>query len=193
MMIAKKAKQTSNLTKEKLPKGFCRGLQRKSCHQNLEISRKVARQIVQFAKLHGVSIIVLENLKGWRAKAGKKRSLMKQKFHLWCHRKILELITDKWLELGGGVQTINPKYTSAYAFDGSEKVRRSQTNYSLAKFKTGKQYHADLNAAYNIGARYWYCLIVEDKNFSRVYDSESSDGTLRTPIVLGTLRNLAVS
>ncbi|NES87355.1 MAG: hypothetical protein F6K10_41920, partial [Moorea sp. SIO2B7] len=49
--------------------------------------------------------------------------------------------------------------------------------------KSGRQDHADLNASYNIGARYWYCLIVGDKNFSRVYDSKSSDGTLRTPIV----------
>ncbi|NEO80878.1 transposase [Moorena sp. SIO4G3] len=192
MMIAKKAKQTSNLTGQTLPKGFCGGLNRKSANQNLEISRKVARQIVQFAKVHGVKVIVLENLWGWKAKAGKKRSLMKQKFHLWCHRKIFEIITDKWTELGGKVQTVNPKLTSAVAFDGSGKVRRSQTNYSLAKFKSGKQYHADLNASYNIGARYWYCLIVGDKNFSRVYDSKSSDGTLRTPIVLGTLRNLAV-
>ena len=133
---------------------------------------------------------MVEDLAGWKAKAGKKGSLMKQKFHLWCHRKIVELITDKWTELGGGVQAIDPKYTSAYAFDGSGKVTRSKTNYSLAKFSTGKQYHADLNAAYNIGARYWYCLIVGDKNFSRVFDSKSSDGTLRTPIVLGTLRNL---
>ncbi|NES82551.1 MAG: IS200/IS605 family element transposase accessory protein TnpB [Moorea sp. SIO2B7] len=193
IMIAKKAKQTSNLTGQKLLKGLCGGIKRKSANQNLEISRKVGRQIVQFAKKHKVKVIVLENLWGWKAKAGKKRSLMKQKFHLWCHRKIVELITDKWTELGGDVQIINSKYTSAVAFDGSGKVRRSPTNYSLALFKSGKQDHADLNASYNIGARYWDCLIVEDKNFSRVYDSKSSDGILRTPIVLGTLRNLAVS
>jgi putative transposase len=193
MMIAKKSKQTCNLTGQKLSKGFCRGLYRKSSHQNLEIARTVAKQIIEFSSAHGVSVIVIENLAGWKAKAGKKGSLMKQKFHLWCHRKIVELLTDKWSELGGKVQTINPKYTSAYAFDGSGKVRRSKTNYSLGKFPNGKQYNCDLNASYNIGARYWYCLFVGDKTFSRVYDSESSDGTLRTPIVLGTLRNLCVS
>jgi hypothetical protein len=32
-----------------------------------------------------------------------------------------------------------------------------------AIFKTGKQYNADLSASYNIGARYWYSLIVGDK------------------------------
>jgi IS605 OrfB family transposase len=193
MMIAKKASQTCNLTGQKLSRGFCRGLYRKSSNQNLEIARTVAKQIIEFASAYDVAIIVIENLAGWKAKAGRKGSLMKQKFHLWCHRKIVELLTDRWSELGGKVQIINPKYTSAYAFDGSGKVRRSKTNYSLAKFKNGKQYHADLNASYNIGARYWYCLFVGDKTFSRVFDSQSSDDTLRTPIVLGTLRNLCVS
>jgi hypothetical protein len=83
-----------------------------------------------------------------------------------------------------------PSTRFAYAFDGSGRVRRSKHNYSLARFSTGKQYNADLNAAYNIGARYWYCTLMGDKTFSRVYDSKSSDGTLRTPVTLGTLRQL---
>jgi len=191
MMIAKKSKQTTNLTGgKKLPKGFCKGLYRKSSNINLEISRTVARQIVDFALTHKVKVIVLENLAGWKAKAGKHGSLLKQKFHLWCHRKIVEIVTDRWMELGGIVQTINPKYTSAYAFDGSGKVRRSKHNYSLATFKTGKKYNADLSASYNIGARYWYCYLMGDSSFSRVYDSKSSDDTLRTPVTLVTLRSL---
>ncbi len=190
MKIARKAKQSARITGQKLPWGFCRGLYRKSSHINLEISRKVMRGIIEFAKAHNVKVIVFENLAGWKAKAGKKGSLHKQKFHLWCHRKIVELTQERWQELGGKVVFINPKYTSAYAFDGSGKVKRSPTNYSLCRFPTGKQYNADLNAAYNIGARYWYCLIVGDKNFSRVHVGESSDCTLRTPVVLGTLRSL---
>jgi len=193
MMIAKRAKQTTNLTQEKLPKGFCQGLYRKSSNINLEISRKVANQVIEFATEHNVKVIVLENMAGWKAKAGKRGTLLKQKFHLWCHRKIVELIKQRWTELGGIVKEVNPKYTSAYAFDGSGKVRRSKHNYSLARFSTGKQYNADLNAAYNIGARYWYCSLMGDKTFSRVYDSKSSDGTLRTPVTLGTLRQLTVA
>lgn len=193
MMIAKKSNQTASITGQKLPKGFCKGLYRKSSNINLEISRTVARGIVSFALAHNVKVIVLENLTGWKAKAGRTGTLLKQKFHLWCHNKIVEIVTDRWAELGGIVQTINPKYTSAYAFDGSGKVKRSKTNYSLAKFTTGKQYHADLSASYNIGARYWYCVIVSDRNFSRVNDRKSSDDTLRTPVTLGTLRSLAAS
>jgi hypothetical protein len=69
-----------------------------------------------------------------------------------------------------------------------------------AIFKTGKQYNADLSASYNIGARYWYSLIVGDKHFSRVFVGKSSNDTLRTPLAWGlsprlvdTLRNLMVS
>jgi IS605 OrfB family transposase len=193
MMIKKKSQETTNITKQKLPNGFCKGLYRKSSNINLEISRQVMRRIVEFAKTHNVKMIVFENLSGWKAKAGKKGSLQKQKFHLWCHCKIVELTQQRWNELGGKVVFINPKYTSAYAFDGSGKVTRSKVNYSLAVFKNGKQYNADLSASYNIGARYWYALIVGDKSFSRVFVGKSFNDTLRTPVTLGTLRNLEVS
>jgi putative transposase len=193
MMIATKSRQTQRLTQEKLPRGFCSGLYRKSAHINLEISRKVAREIIEFASRHGVKVIVIENLAGWKAKAGRKGSLMKQKFHLWCHQKIVENLQNRWTELGGKVQAVNPKYTSAYAFDGSGKVKRSKTNYSLCTFTNGKQYNADLSASYNIGARYWYSVLIGDKYFSRVYESKSSSGTQRTPVTLGTLRSFTTS
>lgn len=193
MMIALKSKQTQKKTGQKLVKGFCQGLYRKSSNINLEISRLVARNIIEFATLHGVKVIVIENLAGWKAKAGKKGTLMRQKFHLWCHRKIVENLTNRWTELGGKVQAVNPKYTSAYAFDGSGKLKRSKTNYSLCTLANGKQYNADLSASYNIGARYWYSVLIGDKYFSRVYESQSSFGTQRTPVTLGTLRSLNAS
>ncbi|KYC41367.1 transposase [Scytonema hofmannii PCC 7110] len=195
MMIAHKSKQTkARIGKDKkLPKGFCKGLYRKSSKINLEIARKISKRIIDFANLHKVKVIVIENLEGWKAKAGRKKSLTKQKFHLWCHRKIVETLTQRWTELGGIVQTINPKYTSAYAYDGSGKVKRNKNNYSLARFTTGKIYQADLSASYNIAARYWYCSLIGDKTFSRVFEDRSSTNKSRTPITLGTLWNLSVS
>ncbi len=193
MMIATKSKQTHQKTGQKFDKGFCRGLYRKSNHINLEISRKVAREIIEFAQLHNVKVIVIENLAGWKAKAGKKGTLMRQKFHLWCHQKIVEILSDRWTELGGNVQTVNPKYTSAYAFDGSGKVKRNKNNYSLCLFPSGKRYNADLSSSYNIGARYWYSVLIGDKYFSRVFVSKSSTNTLRTPVTLESLRSLPTS
>jgi hypothetical protein len=51
--------------------------------------------------------------------------------------------------------------TSKFAFDGSGQVIRGKDsektngNYSLCEFSTGKVYNCDLNASYNIGARYF--------------------------------------
>ncbi|MEM1505620.1 hypothetical protein RG959_19660 [Domibacillus sp. 8LH] len=56
--------------------------------------------------------------------------------------------------LGMRLSRINPRNTSALAFDGSGKVERSPKK-DLAVFLTGKVYHADLSASYNIGARYF--------------------------------------
>lgn len=80
-MIAKKSKQATSITGQKLPRVFGKGLYRKSSNINLEISRTVARGIVEFARVHNVKVIVLENLAGWKAKAGKTGTLLKEKFH----------------------------------------------------------------------------------------------------------------
>jgi len=45
--------------------------------------------------------------------------------------------------------------TSRLAFDGSGPVARDEGNYSMCTFATGKRYHCDLSASYNIGARYY--------------------------------------
>ncbi len=43
--------------------------------------------------------------------------------------------------------------TSMYAYDGSGEVERIG-NREIAKFSSGKIYHADLSVSYNIGARW---------------------------------------
>ncbi len=189
-LTAHRGGSPSGATAVDLPKGFCQGLHRKSSNINLQISKTVARAIIEFARTHNVKVIVFENLEGWKAKGGKRKSLQKQKFHLWCHRKIVEVVSDRWIELGGQVVFVNPKYTSAYAYDGSGKVKRDKVNYSLCRFSSGKRYHSDLNASYNIAARYWYAVIMGDETFSRVFEGKSSHGTQRTPVTLGTLRGL---
>ena len=37
----------------------------------------------------------------------------------------------------------------------TQTVIRDASNYSLCAFQSGKRYHCDLSAAYNIGARYF--------------------------------------
>ena len=147
--ISKKASLTG-----KLQRGFTRGLYRKAGNINREIGQKVSARLVKTAKLTDVKYIVFEHLKGWRPRGGKKRSTLKQRFHNWLHRRIVNLTEMKWSELGGKVVFVNPRGTSSYAYDGSGKLKRSSSNYELAVFASGKKYNCDLSASYNIGARF---------------------------------------
>jgi putative transposase len=146
--ISKKASLTG-----KLQRGFARGLYRKAGNINREIGQKVSARLVKIAKQYGVQYIVFEHLIGWRPRGGKKRSTLKQRFHNWLHRRIVNLTEMKWSELGGKVIFVNPRGTSSYAYDGSGKLKRNNQNYALAQFASSKLYNADLSASYNIGAR----------------------------------------
>ncbi len=190
--IATKAKAYRRITQRDLPQGFCKGLYRKSKHINEQIAQTVSSSVIDFARANGVSVIVFEDLSNWKAKGGKHGSLQKQRFHQWCKDRIVELSIEKFTELGRTVEKINPKYTSAYAFDGSGEIKRSNKNYSQATFANGKQYNADLSASYNIGARYWYAVLSNSK-FTRVWEGKSSSHTLRTPVTLSSLWRLIES
>ncbi|MGL5076665.1 MAG: IS200/IS605 family accessory protein TnpB-related protein, partial [Waterburya sp.] len=87
----------------KLQRGFARGLYRKAGNINREIGQKVSAHLVKIAKYYGVKYIVFEHLKGWRPRGGKKRSTLRQRFHNWLHRRIVNLTEMKWSELGGRV------------------------------------------------------------------------------------------
>lgn len=181
--IRRKARKTGNLSK-----GFCRHLYRKARNINEQIAQKVSRELVDFALAHEANVVVLENLKGWRPKAGKKRSRMKQRFHNWLHRRLAQLVESKFAEAGGKTVYVYARGTSSWAYDGSGKVRRDSQNYELATFASGKQYNADLNASYNIGARYWAWKL----KLTRRKDGQSAPGRSpgalpRMPVTLSTL------
>ena len=138
----------------KLSKGFAHGLYRKAGNINREIGQEVSARVVKIARQYGVKYIVFEHLKGWRPRGGKRKSTLRQRFHGWLHRRIVDLTKMKWSELGGQVKLVYARGTSSNAFDGSGKVKRSSKNYELAVFSSGKQYNCDLSASYNIGTRF---------------------------------------
>lgn len=138
----------------KLHRGFARGLYRRAKGINQNMAQHISKTITAFAVEHGVSAIVFEDLKSWKPKGGRKRSTLKQRFHGWLHRLLVELTTNKFQEVGGKVVLVYPRGTSSWAFDGSGQVKRDKKNYALATFPSGKRYSADLNGSYNIGARY---------------------------------------
>ncbi len=178
--ISKKASLTG-----KLYKGFARNLYRKANNINREIGQQVSARLVKIAKQYGVKYIVFEHLKGWRPRGGKKRSTLRQRFHNWLHRRIVNLTEMKWSELGGKVAFVNPRGTSSSAYDGSGKLRRNSKNYELAVFASGKQYNCDLSASYNIGARFIHRLM--SRNGSQDLQGKSSCKSPRSRVTLSML------
>ena len=158
---------------------------------NTDISRKTAKEIVDFAVLYNVHVIVFEHLDT----QGKKRGKGKQKLALWRKQEIQKLVEHKAHILGMRISRICAWNTSKLAFDGSGKVERGtyiqngieKYNYSICTFQSGKQYHCDLNASYNIGARYFIRELLKSDSVMRRLPNQTKDSDYGT----GTTRNLS--
>ena len=123
---------------------------------NDDIAVKTADFIVKTAVLYDVDIIVMEHLDV----QGRKRGSKKQRLHHWKAMYVQAMVTDKAHRERIRVSAVCAWNTSRLAFDGTGRVKRGREsektadNYSLCEFSTGKIYNCDLNASYNIGARY---------------------------------------
>ena len=99
---------------------------------------------------------------------------------------------NKAHSLGIKFRRVCANNTSALAYDGSGYVKRDKKNYSLCTFKNGKQYNCDLNATYNIGARYFIKEIeksISKKKWADVVAKVPQLST-RTQCTLSTLISL---
>ena len=117
------------------------------------IADKTARAIFEFGKEYGVDVFVLEYL-DFKGKNVVKRA------HFWRYKRIYKVLAQKAHQYGSRISRVNARYTSRLAFDGSGWTKRGreiapETPYALMEFPSGKTYNADLNASYNIGARYF--------------------------------------
>ena len=118
---------------------------------NAELARKIAGAVSAYAEEHHSDVIVFEYLEMQGKIAGNK----KQKLHLWRKRDIQKRCEHQAHRKGMRVSRICAWNTSRLAYDGSGAVLRDGKNHSLCTFSTGKRYHCDLSASYNIGARYF--------------------------------------
>ena len=124
---------------------------------NDAIAVKTAAYIVDMAVRYSVDTVVFEHLDT----SGKKKGSKKQRLHHWRAQYVQSMVEDKVHRLGMRVARVCAWGTSRLAFDGSGRILRGKEskktagNYSLCEFQTGKVYHCDLNASYNIGARYF--------------------------------------
>ncbi|WP_303150039.1 hypothetical protein [uncultured Cloacibacillus sp.] len=110
--------------------------------------KQLSRWIADIAVSYNAYGIVFEHF----GKSGKNKSA---RIHHWCRKRIQQY--TRGIALRAGIRTflINPCNTSRLAFDGSGVVTRDKENYSMCTFASGKRYDCDLNASYNIGARYF--------------------------------------
>lgn len=142
------------------------GLWAKAKGVNDDISVKTARFIVDTAMLFGVDTIVMEALD----LNGKKRGSKKQRLALWRARYVQSMVEVKAHRAGIRISRVCAWNTSRLAFDGSGRVLRGGetakvgNNYSLCEFPNGKVYNCDLNASYNIGARYYIREILRNQS-----------------------------
>ena len=176
-------KRAATKTK-RMCRGFASGWYRKGFNIAKNSTHHMTRELVEFARQHGATTIVFENLKGWRPKA--PRYGLRKKFHTWLHRRIVEFTEWKWREYGGRMATVAARNTSKFAYDGSGAVTRSVGgNYSICKFKSGKIYNCDLNATYNIAAKYF----LRSREADKAGSGKSPELASRTPITLSMLWN----
>ena len=124
---------------------------------NDRIAVLTAAFITDTAVKYGVDVIVMEHLDV----RGRKHGSKKQRLHLWKCRYVQAMVTQKAHRNGIRISRVCAWNTSRLAFDGSGRVlrgkesERTDGSYSVCEFPSGKIYNCDLNAAYNIGARYF--------------------------------------
>lgn len=124
---------------------------------NDDIAVKTARFIVDTAVMYDADVIVMEALD----LQGKKRGSKRRRLHHWRSQYVQSMVEHKAHRMKIRISRVCAWNTSRLAFDGSGEVRRGDESertagkYSLCEFATGKLYNCDLNASYNIGARYF--------------------------------------
>ena len=180
--IRKKARLT-----KKLHKGFAKVHHRKAANISKNIANQTAKQIINFATRHNATTIVIENLRNWKPKGGKRKSSLKQRFHGWVKSAIADRLEQLGQEHGIKIVSVYARGTSSIAYDGTGNVKRDKDNYALGAFSTGKKYAIDLSASYNISARYIaYKLKLASKN-GKLLVSQSSESKPRSWASLSSL------
>lgn len=119
---------------------------------NDNIVNQTVNQIIKICLSYGVDVIVFENL---RHKFTKAKKSYRQRIHYWKKIAIFNKAYEMAHRNGMRISTVNPAGTSKLAYDGTGEVERSKENYSICRFQNGKIYNCDLNASYNISARYF--------------------------------------
>jgi IS605 OrfB family transposase len=191
--IAVKSGQTCLITEGER---FCANDWRVVHHLTEEIAHGCSTAIVRLAVRYNCQAIVFEHLGKLRIPKGfygAKR--LRRKVHYWLQGRIQKYTKYKAHASSIRFSRVLARGTSQYAYDGSGKVHRTG-NQQIAVFSGGQKiYNADLNASYNIAARYWIREYVRNakslgRNAQVVLRDQSSFLAVRHLQVLASLISL---
>ena len=165
-------------------------LWRKVAGISQDIADKTVKAILDFGNEHGVDVFVLEYL-DFKGKKAVKRA------HFWRYKRIYKVLAQRAHQYGLRIARVNARYTSRLAFDGSGWSKRGreiapEIPYALMEFPNGKTYNADLNASYNIGARYFIRHILKTVTVTQrlVLEAKVPQVARRSTCTLSDLINL---
>ena len=155
-----------------------------------DIADKTTRAILDFGTEHGVDVFVLEYL-DFKGKNTIKRA------HFWRYKRIYKVLAHKAHQYGLRVTRVNARNTSRLAFDGSGWSKRGReitpdTPHAIMQFPNRKIYNADLNASYNIGARYFIRYLLKTVTVTQrlALEAKVPQVTKRSTCTLSHLINL---
>lgn len=157
-----------------------------------QLTNDTAHQIIEFAVKNKANTIVFEYLGQMRMPKGCYGARrLRFKLHYWRKIAIQNKVEEMAHYLGMRISRVLANGTSKYAYDGTGEVVRSERK-DLCEFSDGKQYHADLNASYNIGARFFIRAIIKPLSEKRrlELEVEAPQILVRTKHTLSTLYEL---
>lgn len=181
---------------------------------NARISVLTAEFIMQAARDFNADTVVFGKID----KSGKKLH-PKQRLHMWRACYVQEMVEHKAHKELKRLSRVNLDNTKHLAFDGSGKtdpiptdppeyvkvkvknketgkwefVKRHMNSTSHIKFTTGKIYSTELNAAYNIGARFFVREIFKDlkSRQQRAVAAQVPESEHRSQVTLNSLRRMS--
>ena len=137
------------------------------------IIQNTVDNIVEFALKNNATHIVFEYLGKMKLPKnfyGARR--LREKLKYWAKCKIQDKTILKARSFEIRYSKVLANGTSMYAFDGSGKLQRNSKK-DISTFTNKKKYHSDLNASYNIGARYFLREILKPLSEKLRFDYEA--------------------
>lgn len=160
-LIARKMRKTGIIHK-----GFCSHKWQKLHNREIDFSRAVARELVEFARYHGCSILAFEHLVNLKPSTGKYSRRSNQKRAYWLKSKVFNQVRDiAYRDYGILTTRVNPRNTSRLDPWGNELWRGNSFPTSLLEYleyqpganlvanTAGYKAHSGLNGARNIGLK----------------------------------------